>query len=398
MVKRTFAAALILLAVAVASAQEAPKLVFFYLETCGRCARAKLLLDELEADHPDLIVERHELSSSYENALLLERYLLKHGAEGFAVPAIFYGSRYWMGYNAEIKQELQAAVTRQQWAPRGEGNAIRLPLLGEIRLADLSVVASTALIALVDGFNPCSLWLLTFLLGVVVHTRSRPMTIAAGLTFLTVTAAIYGLFIVGLFGLFIISDASRWIRYGVVALALAFGAINIKDYFALGKGPSLTISDEQKSAIGKRIQRLMMKRESTVLLMLSTVALAAGVTFIELPCTAGFPVIWSRIIAAHGIRGAAFGSFLALYLIIYLGDELVVLIIATATLRRAAFQEKHGRLLKLLGGSLMAGLGVAMLVTPLKGGSLGGVAIVFAASLVATVLTHLISRRLVRPR
>jgi hypothetical protein len=140
----------------------------------------------------------------------------------------------------------------------------------------------------------------------------------------------------------------------------------------------------------------MLRRDSTIMLVLSTVALAAGVTFIELPCTAGFPVIWSRIVAEQGIRGSAFGSLLALYLAIYLADELIVLAIATATLRRAAFEEKHGRLLKLLGGSLMAGLGLAMLVAPLKGGSLQGVAVVFAAAIAVTVLTHLITRRLVR--
>ena len=394
----TLAAVLILVAVAAAWAQEPPKLIFFYIETCGRCARAELLIDDLEANHPDLIVERHELSNNYENAELFDHYLSEHGAEGFSVPGTFYGPRYWLGYNDKIRREVEAAVSRQQWASQDGENVIRLPLLGEIALADLSIVASTSVIALVDGFNPCSLWLLTFLLGVVVHTRSRPKTIAVGLTFLIVTASVYGLFIVGMFGLFVITDASRWIRYGVVVLALAIGAINIKDYFVLGKGPSLTISGEQKRSIGKGIQRLMTKRDSAVLLMLSAAALAAGVTFIELPCTAGFPVIWGRIIADHGIRGAAFGSLLALYLTIYLADELIVLTIATATLRRAAFEEKHGRLLKLLGGSLMAGLGLAMLITPLKGGSLQGVAIVFAAAVVATALTHLISRRFVRPR
>jgi hypothetical protein len=282
-------------------------------------------------------------------------------------------------------------------AVRGDENTISLPLIGEIGLSDASVVASTALIALVDGFNPCSLWLLTFLLGVVVHTRSRAKTVAVGLTFLTVTAALYGLFIVGVFGLFIVSDASRWIRYAVVLLALTFGVLNVKDYFALGKGPSLTISGEQKRGISKRIQGLMMRRDSPVTLVLSTAALAAGVTFVELPCTAGFPVIWSRIVATQGIRGPLFGSLLALYLVIYLADELIILGAATITLRRAAFEEKHGRLLKLLGGTLMLGLGLAMLVAPLKGGSLQGVAVVFAAAIVATFLVHWVTRRLAQP-
>ena len=385
--------ALLLVVAAAAQAQERPKLVFFHSETCAMCVRAKPMIDDLEANHPKLTVERHEVTNDPEGRELFRRYLADYGAKRIAVPAIFYGSQYWIGYSAKIQRAVAAAVSRQE---QEDANTVHLPIVGEVALSDLSVVAATAVVALVDGFNPCSLWLLTFLLGVVVHTRSRTSTIAVGLTFLTVTASIYGLFIVGLFGMFVISDASRWIRYGVVVLALVFGVLNIKDYFVLGRGPSLTISREQKRAVSKGIQRLMTRRDSTVLLVLSTVALAAGVTFIELPCTAGFPVIWSRIVAAHGIRGTAFGSLLALYLIIYLADELTVLCIATVTLRRAAFEEKHGRLLKLLGGSLMAGLGLAMLVAPLKGSSVQGVVIVFAAALAATAVTHLITRRFVQ--
>lgn len=396
--RTTIFAVLVVFVAVTAFPQEQPKLVFFYSETCGVCARAKPLIDDLEARYPDLVVERYEVTNNREGRELFQQYLSEYGAKRVSVPGIFYGSRYWIGYSDKIKRAVEGAVSRQDWVSEDVENVISLPLLGEMALADLSVVASTALIALVDGFNPCSLWLLTFLLGVVVHTRSRAKTIAVGLTFLTITASIYGLFIVGLFGLFVIGDASRWIRYGVVVLALVFGVLNIKDYFVLGKGPSLTISSDQKRTVSKGIQRLMLRRDSTIMLVLSTVALAAGVTFIELPCTAGFPVIWSRIVAEHGIRGSAFGSLLALYLVIYLADELIVLAIATATLRRAAFDEKHGRLLKLLGGSLMAGLGLAMLVAPLKGGSLEGVAIVFAAAIAATVLTHVITRRLVRAR
>jgi hypothetical protein len=381
----------LLLSLPSATTQEQPKLVFFYSATCAICARAKPLIDEIEETYPDLVVERYEVSTP-EGKTLFGQYLQDYGADRVSVPGIFFGRRYWIGYSDRVNRDVRAAVGRME-SVRGDENTISLPLVGELGLSDLSVFASTALIALVDGFNPCSLWLLTFLLGVVVHTKSRAKTVAVGLTFLSVTAALYGLFIVGVFGLFIISDASRWIRYAVVVLALTFGVLNVKDYFALGRGPSLTFSGRQKTGISKRIHRLMLRRDSPGLLVLSTAGLAAGVTFVELPCTAGFPVIWTRIVASQGIRGPAFATLLGLYLLIYLADELLILTAAIVTLRRAAFEEKHGRLLKLLGGTLMLGLGLAMLVAPLKGGSLQGVATVFAVSIAVTASVHLIVSR-----
>ncbi|TVR62650.1 MAG: thioredoxin, partial [Gemmatimonadales bacterium] len=248
---------------------------------------------------------------------------------------------------------------------------------------------ATALIAFVDGFNPCSLWVLGVLLAMIMGTGSRRRIAAVGLTFLLVTATIYGAFIAGVFAAMTVLEQIGWIQVAVAILALGFGLINVKDFLAFKRGPSLTIPDRFKPRI-YRGGRAIREERSLPATLAITVALAAGVALVELPCTAGFPVIWTTLVAEAGVQGAGFVSLLLLYVGVYLSVEIVILVGAVVTLKATRLQERQGRTLKLFGGMLMMALGVVLLVDPSLmeslTGSLAVVAGATAASLVALVL------------
>jgi thiol-disulfide isomerase/thioredoxin len=279
-------------------------------------------------------------------------------------------------------------------ADGGEASALHLPLIGAVSLGSRSLPVSTALIAFVDGFNPCSLWVLSILLALVIHTGSRRRIALVGSTFLLVTAAVYGLFIAGLFKVFTVVDFLGTIQ-GVVALfALAFAVVNIKDYFWYRQGLSFGISDKHKPGIYQRIRNLASPGKTTAALLGSTVVMALGIALIELPCTAGFPVLWTSIVASHGVSTAEFGMLLGLYMTVYLLDELVVFGTAVYTLRMSRMQEKHGRVLKLAGGMVMLTLALVLLLDPGRMNSVGGSLQVFAAAFGATLVVLLVHRRL----
>lgn len=77
---------------------------------------------------------------------------------------------------------------------------IDLPLIGPVDVGGSSLLVATFLIALVDGVNPCSLWVLSILLALVLRTGSRGRVLAIGGTFLVVTTLLYGLYIGGIYG------------------------------------------------------------------------------------------------------------------------------------------------------------------------------------------------------
>ncbi len=267
-----------------------------------------------------------------------------------------------------------------------------LPLIGTIDLSGQSLLVSTLLISFVDGFNPCSVWVLSILLSLTLHTGSRKKVIIVGSVFLLVTAAIYALFIAGIFTVLRFISFIGWIQIVVALIALGFGLINIKDYFWFQKGLSLTISSDKKPGIYKRIRKVLQTGDSTWSLIGATVVLAAGISLVEFSCTAGFPVIWSNVMSSQGTGALTFALLLLVYMVVYLFDEMGLFMVAVFTLRSTRLEEKHGRILKLIGGMLMLTLAIVMLIEPSIMNDIASTLVVFAIALGLTGLVLLFDR------
>ena len=273
-----------------------------------------------------------------------------------------------------------------------EAGLLAIPLLGTIDLAAQSLVMSTALIAFVDGFNPCSIWVLSILLALSLHTGSRKKVAIIGLTFITVTAAIYALFIAGLFTVFTFAGFLGWIQLLVALVALFFAAVNIKDYFWYKEGLSFTIADEQKPGIYRGMRRVVNAGESFWGLVGATIVLAAGVSIVEFSCTAGFPVLWTNLLVAQDATTVTFVALLVLYLLIYQLDELGIFLVAVVTLKTSRLEEKYGRILKLIGGTLMLTLALVMLFNPVLMSQSSTSLLVFVIAFVAAGLILFVHR------
>lgn len=271
-----------------------------------------------------------------------------------------------------------------------QSNQLEIPLLGKIDLNSQSALISTILISIVDGINPCSLWVLTMLMALTLHTGSRKKVFLIGFIFLTVSSLIYALFITSLFSLITILSFMGWIRITVALVAFFFGLINIKDYFWYKKGLSFTITDGQKSGIFKRMRDVVNASQSLWGLAGTTIILSAGVSLVEFSCTAGLPVIWVNLLSAQNVSLAAFVLLLLIYMLIYQLDEMLVFFSAVATLKASRLEEKHGRLLKLISGMLMLTLALVMFINPALMNSIGSSLLIFALALAATLIILLI--------
>ena len=407
-----------------ARAAQPVTLEFYGTQTCPYCLQMELFLDDLEARYGDAVrVKRYEVANDLAARDRWVQEMAARGQEASGVPTTMLGETVWVGFNEQIGAEVETAVvaaieTAEAQAPgeptdespvgpdppsaadapgaeTGDADAvIDVPLLGEIDAAARSAAGATVLIALIDGFNPCSLWVLTVLLAMVLNAgASRGRVALVGGTFLTVTGLMYGLFIAGVFTVLGFIEHLDAIRIGVAAIALFVGVVNVKDYVAYKRGLSFTIPDRFKPRIyrGGRAVRDLNRPLPAVLG--TTIAMAAGIALIELPCTAGFPVIWSGIMRTQGVEGAEFGALLGLYLLIYVLDELVLFAIVVATLNIGRFEERHGRLLKLLAGTVMLSLGVVLLVAPTVMEDLLLATVVIAGSVVLAFVIDAVNRR-----
>jgi hypothetical protein len=208
-----------------------------------------------------------------------------------------------------------------------------------------------------------------------------------GITFLAVTAIIYGLFITSVLNA-LIFFYSPIIKVIIVLVAVIFGLINIKDYFWYKKGISLTISEKEKPKIYDKIRNIMNPKNSLFAIMLGTIILAGGVTILEIPCTAGLPLLWANMIANSTLSSTGYYLLLGIYMIIYLLDEIVLFSIAIFTLKISKMEEKHGKVLKLFSGLLIFGIGVSFAVADKFMQSILGILLLTIGSILLTYIIN----------
>jgi hypothetical protein len=205
------------------------------------------------------------------------------------------------------------------------------------------------------------------------------------------------MFIAGLFTMYAIISFAGWIRVLVALVALFFAAVNIKDYFWYKEGISFTIADEKKPGLYRSMRRVLNAGDSMPALIGATIVMSAGASLVEFSCTAGFPVLWTNLLVSQGVTALTFVALLALYMLIYQIDELAIFLVAVFSMRASRIEEKHGRILKLIGGMLMLTLAAVMLFNPSLMNQVSTSLLVFAVAFAAALLVLLV-HRVILPR
>jgi glutaredoxin len=386
------------------------ELVVFHGDGCPHCANMLSFLDELQVRYPDLVVTDHEVWYDSANQQLFVDTLAALGEEPDAVPTVVIDGIVIVGHSAAIEDRIEGIVADllAGAAPTDDGEfVIDVPFAGSVDVGSGSLIGATALIALVDGVNPCSLWVLSMLMALVVHSGSRARVFAVGGLFLLITSLLYGLYMIGAYSALSLVGERAWIRMAVALVAGVFGVLHIKEHWTT-RGPSVTIGAEHKPGLFREMRRLADMERSLPAALGGTAVLAVGVSLLETPCTAGLPLLWTNLLADRGVPASGAVVLFLLYLLIFLIDELVIFGAAVLTLRATKMQEHHGQALQLIGGTLMLTLAVAMVLVPESMESIGGTAAVFgiAAAVAATVMlveawwrrTHPVSRQALRAR
>lgn len=122
------------------------------------------------------------------------------GMEANAVPTTVIGELVWVGFSDAVASQIRSTVLPTDPEPGDAPDVVDIPVIGSVETGSASLLASTFFIALIDGLNPCSLGVLSILLGLVLRTGTRRQVLAIGGTFLLVTSVLYGVYIAGMHG------------------------------------------------------------------------------------------------------------------------------------------------------------------------------------------------------
>jgi hypothetical protein len=396
--------------------QGAPRVTLhvFWSKRCPHCLEARPFVASLQARYPWLDVASYELNDNPENRSRFVEMATLLGQQPRSVPTFMLCARMYVGWGGEqhggpfLEQKLldcyasvygaSAPGSTQALAAQSAASPLEIPLFGGLQAADLSLPVLTLVLAGMDAFNPCAFFVLLFLLSMLVHTRSRRVMLLVGGVFVTISGLVYFAFMAAWLNLFLVFGELQVVTLGAGVVAVLIGLINIKDYFWFREGVSLTLSDGQKRGLSGR-SRALLGAGSMPALLASTVLLALVANMYELLCTAGFPMVYTRVLTLNELPAAGHYLYLLLYNVVYVIPLLLIVVLFAVTLGSRKLRESEGRFLKLLSGLMMLALGVLLVVAPQHLNSPGTAALLLAGALAAAWLIAALTHRYVsRPR
>ena len=332
---------------------------------CSHCEDAKLFLKDFELEHPDISISFYDIWDRSEHMQELQIYAREQGISHIAVPFFRGPNGYLIGFGAPEEMEDKILQLFERKSQDNLTSVIHVPFIGKVDISNYTPLLLTVTLGLLDGFNPCAMWVLLILLSLLVHLKDRKRIFMIAGVFVVMSGAIYFLFMSSLLVFYDYMGMSRWFQILIGSLALFIGLVHIKDFFCFSKWFSLSIPNSFKTKIAQRSAKIV-KLDSLWLALVSAAALAFFVNFVELLCTAGLPTIYTQILAQNKIIGAQRYLYLFVYTLFYMLDDALMVFIASWTLSQTRLQEKAGRWLKLMSGLVLFVIALMMIFYPEK--------------------------------
>ncbi len=359
--------------------KELLQLEVFTRPGCSRCAAAKVWLPALEQRHPAVEVVTLDIAGDPGSRQYLGDLVRRHGTAAASVPVFHVCNRLVVGFDRPETSGRRVEAALEPWTrpcpePIGvDGDpeeavaesetAIELPLLGTVDASVLGMPLFTLAIGLVDGFNPCAMWVLLLLLSILVNVPDRLRILAIAGTFVAVSGAAYFAFMAAWLHVFDWIGCLRPVQVALGLLAITIGSVHVKDFFAFKKGVSLSIPEAAKPGIYERMRRIV-NAENLLGALIGAFTLAVLVNIVELLCTAGLPALYTNVLSQQGFSTPTRYGYLGLYIAAYMFDDALMVAGVVATLSRFKLQETGGRWLKLVSGGVILILGCVMLFRP----------------------------------
>ena len=360
-----------------------PAIQAFVREGCPHCEQAEAFLAVLQKEQPALQVVVVDVGKDPAAMARLQLLARERGAGAARVPALLVGGQLIVGYSTEahtdqlvrraLKGERAAGAAsagstcdaddgQSCKAPVAEKEIFQLDFLGRtISLDDVGLPLFALTMGLLDGFNPCSMWVLLLMISILAPLNDRKRMLAIAGTFVLVEGIAYFLFMTAWLNLFLFVGVSRASQLIVAAIAIVAGLVNVKDFFAFGRGFSLSIPERAKPGIYQRMRGLL-HAPTIGAAVVAAAVLAVLVQFVEFLCTSGFPALFTRILTLRVLDTASYYGYMLLYMLAYMADDIIVLGAGVILLSRQRLQEKQGRWLKALSGLVMIGLGIYLIL------------------------------------
>lgn len=377
---------LFLLVQSVSAKENRVTIHFFWAKGCPHCREEKVFLETLAEKYPQIKIKDYETSQSRENVQLLLKVGEELKANVSGIPFTVIGRDYIIGYyngettGKEIEEKVNYALRNgcedfveglceekpsieAEKRTKAVAENLKVPILGEIKIKDLSLPALTFIIAFLDGFNPCAMWVLLFLISLLLGMKDRLKMYVLGSVFIVSSGFVYFLFLSAWLNLFLFLGSVFWVRAIIGLVAVSSGGYNLREYFVNKEAVCKVAGGKKRQKIFERLKKITQKKQF-FLALLGIIFLAFAVNLVELVCSAGLPAVYTQVLTLTNLPRWQYYLYLIFYIIIFILDDLIVFLVAMYTLKTIGIESKYSRFSHLVGGVVMLIIGILMLFRP----------------------------------
>ena len=366
-------------------------LYFFHGDGCPHCADEEEFLSKYKDDNLNIV--RYEVWYDEENSTFLEEVSNQMEFNVRGVPVTIVGDTVISGYSDTISKKIERAIKfyenddneyrdavqevkdgtyekkdkeddfDKEEEKSDEDTTVDTPIFGKINLKNMSLSSSAVVIGLVDGFNPCAMWVLLFLISILIGMKDRKKMWIIGFSFLFTSALVYFLILLSWLNIVAKITTIIWIRNIIALVALGGGIYNVYKFFTSKDSGCDVVDDKKRKTIFNKIKKFT-KEKNIFLAVGGACLLAISVNLVELACSAGLPLVFGQLLALNNVSGIQGVFYTLLYVIFFMLDDMVIFIIAMLTTKVAAISTKYNKYSHLIGGLIMVVIGLLLLFKP----------------------------------
>ena len=374
-------------------AKENVILYFFHGDGCPHCREETKFLKRMSKKYSYLKIVKYEVWYNEENSTLLDKVFDAYKISVPGVPTTIIGDTFISGYDDTIGEKIERAIEyysshksddyvskikdgtfNVEDFPKENGflkqeelsdkeMSFKLPFFGKINLKSASLTTAAVIIGLIDGFNPCAMWILLFLISVLMGMKDKKRMWVLGITFLLTSALVYLGIMLSWIEIVVKITTVIWIRNIIAIVALIGGVINLKSFIKSNDSGCEVVDDKKRKKIFQKIRKFTSEK-SFILAIIGIMGLAVSVNLVELACSAGLPIVFSELLALNHTSSIMRFFYTLLYIFFFLLDDLVVFFIAMFTMKVTGISSKYNMYSHLIGGVIMVLVGILLLFKP----------------------------------
>ena len=342
-------------------------LYLFHGDGCPHCKDERNWLEGIKREYKNkLNVYYFEVWYNADNVKLMDKVREEFNIKESGVPLTIIGGKYFSGFNPSTAVNIENKIKEYLTDDKEEigENKKNLPLLGDVDLKSVSIPLVATILGFIDGFNPCAMWILLFLINLLFGMKDKKKAWTLGLLFLLISGFVYFLSMIGIN--FVLGIATiNWMKIVIAIFILIFGILNLRKYLKIRKEEAgcTVVDDKKRKNLISRMKKIV-NNKSFMLSIIGVIVLGASVNLIEMACSLGFPLVFNEVLTVNNVVGVTRIIYLLIYIFFYMIDDIVVFAISMITLEATGITNKYNKLCTLISAIIMIIMGVLLILKP----------------------------------